>query len=207
MEKIIRELNSDVLESMGFHFDGAYWVSTNIPLRLQSNGDGTYLVSIGDPHAGLPIGLGEQPSIRSNHQLLLLMVNLSQPYIQSRLQNYGNIPDPAILLKLINGIINEYLNLPSSSPIKLRALPAPQGIQIEPDNEETMTLMSGIMCEFTVQYDDGEELIYVDPTAMSYDYIKRLYPDREPIKVYVSNEDSKVPFFGVGIRRVNINLE
>lgn len=200
MERIIKELNSEILESLNYSFDGFYWVHPVNPIKLQSTDvEGTYIVILD----GGDITNNPDP-VKSNTDLLRLIVALVQPYIQAHMQNasMNNIPVDSMFL---TNILKQYFDF-RDERIKFRVGFSQVGLNLAPENEFTFTLLEGLQCEFKVIYSKGPdsenivEAIYTHPQCMSTRYLKSLFGDDIVIKqLSVLSEDGFEPFYGIGL--------
>jgi len=206
MDKIIKKLNAEFLESWGFTFDGANWIHQNYSFKLAaSNKEGTYMVIIPDAEIGQT-----PPPIESNTGLINLIMANSVDYIRKFMDGKKFISQTAqgeALAKAMSDYVGFDKNL------SFRLIGDQFGrMGLHPDNEYTHTLMSGLECEFriTLVSDDDPEvestdLVYFNPECISYNFLSNLFPDCEIRKVEIHdiNNDIWTPYFGTGLPKFN----
>jgi len=202
MERIIKKLNAEFLESWGFTFDGANWIHPNYTFKLAaSNKEGTYMVIIPNVEIGKT-----PPPINSNTGLINLIMANSVDYIRKFMDGKKFISQSAQGEAMAKAM-SDYLNF--DKDLKFRLIGDQFGrMGLRPDNEYTHTLMTGFECEFRVtkvSYDDSDvessEIIYYNPECISYNFLSQLFSDSEVRKVEIHDikNDIWTPYFGTGL--------
>lgn len=199
----IKLLNQEVFESLGYSFDGSYWVKQPFPFKFQLNADQTYSVIID----GVPINQLPAP-VKTNSDVIQLMVSFTSTIVSGAYkvatneQMQGNS-----VFKFINKAILEAYKTPTNF-IQIKLIQNNGSVTLIPLNEETYTLISGIQCKFRFTSGDFIEEILIDPNCMSYDYLCMQFPDHVSsnwkLEVY-KNETELIPFCGIGLPKTNSN--
>lgn len=202
MDKIIKKLNSEFLESWGFTFDGVNWIHKNYTFSLTaSNKEGTYMVNIPNAEIGQT-----PPPINSNTGLINLIMVDSVNYIRGFMEGKKFISQTAQGESMAKAM-SDYLKF--DQKLSFRLVSDQFGrMGLHPDNEYTHTMMSGLECEFRVtmySYNDPEdeftELIYFNPECISYNFLSQLFYKNEIKKVEIHDVTNDVwtPYFGTGL--------
>lgn len=198
MEHIIKPLDSKLLGSWGFEFDGYYWLKQHVPFKLTaSNKPNTYMVVLENASPGQT-----PPPIETNSQLLQMLCQTIGLYIHHKLKDQ-NFISPKLHGMAVAKAASEFFQFDQN--LKFRLSPAPGGLGLSPDNEYTETIMGGLEVEFIVEWSDGtEEYMYYSPTAISFNFLKSLKNSEvEPKMVWVTEVDgSRTPFFGCGMPKI-----
>lgn len=192
MEKIISKLNSDLIKSLGFDFDGYYYIYPKCPiLKLVATAEDAFLVEI----EGAAVGQNPPP-ITTNTQLYQLLVTLFGWYLENSLKNRLTPLTEENQEEELNRYMTEYFAFDSKLKFKFT------GQGLIPSDEYTYTVMSGIEVEFKVYFDfemKEFESLSINPDCISYNYLKKRF-DKSPKAVKVIQKDGlEYPFFGMGI--------
>lgn len=201
MNHIIEVINNKLLNKWGFEYKDMYWVHNNYEFRLQKKDD--YYIAF------LKTIDGYKPqNIKTNGQLLMLITSNFSIYLTRELQSV-NLINTNARTKFINDKIKEYFSFDKN--LEFYISQGPMGIGLSPNNEYTYTMISNIECIFKVTTVDknGDDKvnddIYYNPSCISLEFLKSLYPD-ELIKnvIVMTADDSWEQFFGVGIPKAVI---
>lgn len=205
MERIVKTLSNEILTEWGFHFDGFYWIKSDLPIKLQKGNDGKYIVQI----ENVPIGQNPPP-IDTNSKLIQLILAFAGNYIQMKVKDKKFLNQKAQGMAIANAL-SEFMNFDKNIRMRLSMGNMGQG-GLTPDNEYTHTLISGIELEFHVIHENKEngpalDVIYYNPECISYNFLRSLFNDDEIKSVSVIGIDEKgekveTPFFGCGLPKM-----
>lgn len=192
MEHIIKELNSELLQSWNFKFDGSRWNNKYVPLSLQKTESGYLPVLDGAP---------EMQCITTNSQLLRILSQLLPYYVMQHSEE--QCLNQEAEMERVTKLISEYFDFDSELKFSMHLDSAGQGA-LEPANEYTLTILSGIEASILVTHQHGDEIIvdeiYYSPVSISYKMLKKLFNNDAILTVQIRNNDGTlVPFFGVGL--------
>lgn len=197
-------LNQEVFESLGFTFDGSYWVKEPFPFKFQLNAENTYSVIMD----GVPVDKLPKP-VKTNSDVVQLMAAFAPKIIENALRfATGENYDVNKAISFAAASINKAFASNPVDKIMFRLNVTDKSIDIIPCNEETSTLLTGIQCKFEFTHDGTVEEIYMDPHAMSYNYLQDQFRIEDPstvkLEVY-ADQTTKIPFFGTGVPKIKSN--
>lgn len=213
MKIINQKLTSEFLESIGFKFDGYYWVHSNFVFRLTKASDkDAYIVDIpgiSDPNQ-LP------PPASCYCELFRVILGTLNMKLDQIMQGYTDIKDQNAMISVYVDNVKKYFGFDKGLSINLIL----GGVsRIDPGNEYTFSLMNGVD-QFRITYIvDGNEHtaeVEVHPACMSLEYALKLFITEFPdlfdkdckqnisIKEILTNNTLTgglwEPFYGMGMK-------
>lgn len=211
-------LNSDLLDKVGFKFDGYYYVNPLCALRLNSN-NGAYSVSFEDPAAPQI-----NQTISTYCELIELMLNTIH-FTIDKAATGKNFVSPEEQVKFVAEVIKKYFAFDKNLNFCMMAGPA--GMQLLPNNEYTYSVTNGGIKNFKVYYevihpnavDESEALergeieLEIAAQCISWPFLMKFIPTEiegfsegdkiKIVKVRLVADDKEIPFFGMGIPTIH----
>lgn len=207
------ELNSDLLESAGFHFDGYYWHHEGFGANLVIK-EGGYGIEV----EGVDKQVTQGFTLKNYSDLFRQMLQLLPKAIDKVIGD-GKFLTSAVMQKAVVDKVNELFKFDEDVEIFLAF--HPNGLQVRPHNEYTFSLASGRIERFKIEYtieSTGEMcvgLLECDPNCICYNYLIEFAAKESVAKlsdirikscsIYVPSPDGRqveLPFFGTGIPKI-----
>lgn len=208
-------LDSEILSKAGFNFDGYYYINPSCPIKLNS-AEGGFMANFIDESAPQL-----NQTISTYSELISMMVRTLNFTIEKGIAN-RQFANPNEQVNAMAEIVKRYFAFDVN--INLVLLASPMGVQVNPNNEYTFTLVNGDIKQVKVYYEwvtpqqvnsDTIEL-EVAAQCISWPFLMKVIKkeltefnnDTDKLgitKVVLINEDQEIPFFGMGIPTIHKN--